>query len=111
LGSGGAAPALGTTNAAGRPNYSLVAEVPAIVGTGAADAVFVDLNFYMPNTSVAYIGQNDESVLTMRQLAPLMKMDLAVLAPAYRWMILFYGAPILFAPKKWLRVINIGDLT
>jgi hypothetical protein len=40
----------------------------------------------------------------------MMKMDLAVLSPAYRWMILLYGTPILFAPKKWIRMINIGRL-
>jgi hypothetical protein len=40
----------------------------------------------------------------------MLRMDLAVLAPAFRWMILLYGTPILFAPKKWIRFINVGRL-
>jgi hypothetical protein len=41
----------------------------------------------------------------------MMRLDLAVLVPAYRWMILLYGTPVLFAPKKWLRYVNVGMLT
>ena len=36
-----------------------------------------------------------------------MKMDLALLGPAYRWMILLYGVPQMYAPKKWMKFINI----
>jgi hypothetical protein len=36
-----------------------------------------------------------------------MKMDLAILGPAYRWMILMYGVPQLYAPRKWMKYINI----
>lgn len=93
-------------------DYSLVFEFGATNNTANANqTVQTDTNLIMPFTYQAYLGQNDESVLTFRQLAPLMKMDLAVLGPAYRWMILMYGTPILFAPKKWLKYINIGDLT
>lgn len=61
----------------------------------------------MPNTYTAFIGQMTPDVLTFRQLAPLVKMDLATIAPAYKWMILLYGVPVLFAPLKWTRIINI----
>ena len=61
----------------------------------------------LPNTYTAFIGQNTSDVLTFRQLAPLVKMDLATIAPAYKWMILLYGMPIIFVPQKWTRVINI----
>ena len=37
-----------------------------------------------------------------------MKMDLAILSPAYRFMVLLYGTPFLYAPKKMVRLINIG---
>jgi hypothetical protein len=70
-----------------------------------------DTNAVMPFTETAYLGELTPSVLTFRQLAPLMRMDLAVLAPAYRWMIMLYGTPILFAPRKWVRMTNIGRLT
>jgi hypothetical protein len=91
-------------------SYSLVMQVPCgDQGAGATTAVD-DLNFLLPFTSIAYLGELTPNVLTFRQLAPMMRLDLAVLAPAYRWMILLYGTPILFAPLKWLRMINIGTL-
>ena len=96
-------------------DLSLYSEVGRIATTsqaaGVAAATFQDLNTIMPGTEMAYLGELTPSVLTFRQLAPLMKMDLAVLAPAYRWMILMYGVPILFAPQKWVRLINVGRLS
>ena len=94
-------------------DYSLIQKVP--VTSQAASAVMadvsVDRNFILPFTSIAYLGELKPQVLTFRQLAPLMKLDLAVLAPAYRWMVLLYGVPILFAPQKWTRLINGGRIT
>lgn len=91
--------------------YSEIARVRCTTQAGAGvNAVFTDNNAIMPFTETAYLGQLTPSVLTFRQLAPLMKMDLAVLAPAYRWMVMLYGTPILFAPAKWIRLTNIGRL-
>jgi hypothetical protein len=102
------------TLAAGVPaalsSYSLIMQVPAGSQTASGTTVVNDLNLYLPFKATAYLGELTPSVLTFRQLMPMMKMDLAVLSPAYRWMILLYGTPILFAPKKWLRMINIGQL-
>lgn len=99
--------AVSTTNT----DFSLIAQVPAASQANSGVTTLDDLNFILPFTEIAYIGEMTPSVLTFRQLLPMMKMDLAVLAPAYRWMILLYGVPVLFAPKKWLRMINIGRLT
>lgn len=90
--------------------YSLVGQMAAASQANAGTTVFTDVNFLLPFTNIAYLGELTPNVLTFRQLAPMMRLDLAVLAPAYRWMILLYGTPLLFAPKKWLRLINIGDL-
>jgi hypothetical protein len=104
LAAGAAVPAASTA-------YSLVLSVPCTnQGAGVSPAAIVDLNFLLPFTSIAYLGELTPNVLTFRQLAPMMRLDLAVLAPAYRWMILLYGTPILFAPLKWLRMVNIGTL-
>ena len=62
----------------------------------------------MPNCDQALLMQFDNEVIEFAQLAPLMKMDLAMLSPAYRFMILLYGTPLLYAPKKIVRFINIG---
>jgi len=100
------------TTSANPADFSEILKVPVLNQIAATinTAVAVDRNFLLPFTEIAYLGQMDRRVLTFRQLAPLMKMDLAVLSPAYRWMILLYGTPILFAPKKWMRMINIGRL-
>lgn len=68
---------------------------------------FIDNNKVMPNTYTAFMGEMSEQVLAFKQLAPMMKMDLATLGPAYRWMILLYGVPVLYAPRKWMRFRNI----
>ncbi len=77
-------------------------------GGGAGD--IRDRNHLLPNTNECFLIQNDAEIWTFRQLAPLMKMDLAITSPAYRFMVLLYGTPILFAPRKMTRIINIGVL-
>ncbi len=91
-------------------SYALIMTVPTQSQVAPGSTVVNDVNLQLPFTSTAYLGELTPSVLTFRQLMPMMKMDLAVLSPAYRWMILLYGTPILFAPKKWIRMINIGQL-
>ncbi|MAL84009.1 MAG: hypothetical protein CMF11_06640 [Idiomarina sp.] len=100
--------AAASTNVA---DYSEIGRIAASSQAAAGTTVFSDTNLQLPFTSTAYLGELTPSVLTFRQLAPLMRMDLAVLAPAYRWMILMYGTPVLFAPAKFVRMINIGKLT
>lgn len=76
---------------------------------GAAIGKVRDLNRFIPNCDQAIVLQFDNEVIEFAQLAPLMKMDLALLSPAYRFMILLYGTPLLYAPKKMIRIINIGN--
>lgn len=75
---------------------------------GAAATKVRDRNRIMPNTYQAFLIQNNEEVHAFRQLAPLMKMDLALISTSFRFMVLLYGTPLLFAPKKMVRFINIG---
>lgn len=75
---------------------------------GGSPNVIRDMNRYLPDTDQSVLFQFDNEVIEFSQLAPLMKMDLAVLSPAYRFMILLYGTPLLYAPKKMVRFINIG---
>lgn len=74
---------------------------------GAANTVR-DRNRFLPGTQKALLLQSDDEVYSFKQLAPLMKMDLATLAPATRFMILMYGTPMLYAPKKMVTYVNIG---
>lgn len=75
---------------------------------GASPLSIRDMNRFLPDTDQSMLVQFDNEVVEFAQLAPLMKMDLAVLSPAFRFMVLLYGTPFLYAPKKMVRLINIG---
>ncbi len=76
---------------------------------GAAATKVRDRNRWLPEGQDAFLmDENADQVFCFKQLAPLMKMPLARLSPADRFMILMYGTPILFAPSKVLRFINVG---
>ena len=75
---------------------------------GAAALAIRDRNRWLPNTDQCFLIQDDSECYAFKQLAPLMKMDLAVISPASRFMVLLYGTPQLYAPRKMVRFINIG---
>lgn len=77
---------------------------------GGGAGIVRDMNRYLPDTDQSMLVQFDNEVIEFAQLAPLMKMDLAVLSPAFRFMVLLYGTPFLYAPKKLVRFINIGRI-
>ena len=75
---------------------------------GGGAGIIRDMIRFLPDTDQSALFQFDNEVVEFAQLAPLMKMDLAVLSPAFRFMVLLYGTPFLYAPKKMVRFINIG---
>lgn len=75
---------------------------------GAAALAIRDRNRFLPDTETAFLVQNNDEVWSFKQLAPLMKLDLALLSQARRFMVLLYGAPALYAPKKKVQFINVG---
>lgn len=77
---------------------------------GASAGSVRDRNRIMPGTAQAFLIQNDTDCYEFAQLAPLMKMDLAIISPAYRFMVLLYGTPLLYAPKRMVRFINVGTV-
>jgi hypothetical protein len=84
-----------------------IASVPASSINASGTTEFVDVNDVMPNTYSSFMGEFTPEVIAFKQLAPIMKMNLATLGPAIRWMILIYGVPQLYAPRKWVRLKNI----
>lgn len=82
-------------------------ELAAGYDGGAAGHVF-DNNRWLPDTEECMLLQSNKDILEFKQLAPLMKMPLAQLSPAERFMVLLYGTPILYQPKKMVRFINVG---
>lgn len=91
-------------------SYSLIARVP--VGTQAALGVTVvpDVNLILPFTEQAYVADFSKEVFEFKQLMPLMKADLAYTSLARRFWVGLFGTPILYAPKKIRRIINIARL-
>jgi len=73
-----------------------------------ATTVYTDLNQYIPSTFIGLFLDMTTQSLSFKQLAPLLKMPLALIAPSIRWMQLLYGTPIVYAPKKNVVLINVG---
>jgi hypothetical protein len=75
---------------------------------GGAAGVVRDRNRILPDTEQAFITQMDDEVLSFKQLAPLSKLDLAVLSMSRRFIVFLFGTPNLYANKKFVRFINVG---
>lgn len=86
-------------------NYTLPRD--AVAGVYQATTAWTDVNEWRPRTMVGLVLDLSIQSLTFRQLLPMIKMNLAIIAPALRWMQLLYGTPIVFAPKKNVVVKNI----
>ena len=91
-----------------KENYSQFDYV--IVNDGSKDSTYsvCEKNRSIAGCEESFLIDSSEDVWSFKQLAPLMKMDLAVLSPATRFMLLLYGTPILYAPKKMVTFKNIG---
>lgn len=77
---------------------------------GTATFTINDDGTYIEGTSDAFFfDMNPTQVMAFKQLAPLMKLPLATISAAIRFMILLYGVPILYANRKGLLVRNIGS--
>lgn len=77
-------------------------------GVYAATTTWNDQNLWRPGTSQGLLLDMTDQSLTFKQLSPMIKMNLAVVSPAIRWMQLLYGTPIVYAPKKNVIFRNIG---
>jgi hypothetical protein len=75
---------------------------------GGAAGLVRDRNRFLPNTTSALIFDPTEEILCFKQLAPMMRMDLARTSPSFRFMVLCYGTPLLGIPKRVSRIVNIG---
>lgn len=90
----------------GNQMYKIMS-VPAKSTVASGTTTARDIDEIMPNTCTAFMGEFTPEVIAFKQLAPIMKMNLATLGPCIRWMILLYGVPVLYAPKKWMKFTNI----
>lgn len=71
--------------------------------------VYVDRNFKIPGTYDGFMLDIDpEKGMAFKQLAPLMKLPLARISAAERFMILMYGMPVVYNPRTNVYYFNIG---
>lgn len=84
-----------------------VDKIAVSTANSGATMTYIDLGTTIANTYTSFMGEMSPDILGFKQLAPMMKMDLATLGPVIRWMILLYGVPVLYAPKKWMKFTNI----
>jgi hypothetical protein len=75
---------------------------------GAGAGVVRDCGYFLPDTEQGFMTQMDDEVLSLKQLAPISKLDLAIISMSRRFICFNFVTPNLYAPKKFVRYINIG---
>lgn len=87
-------------------------KVPANVLTqgydGAEAGKVRDRGMFLPNTDQAFVTQLTEDVMAIKQLAPMSKLDLAILSPSRRFLLFNFLTPIVYQTQKVVRFINCG---
>lgn len=77
-------------------------------GVYTSPTTYNDYNNDRPDCFVGLLLDMTNQSLMFKQLSPMIKMNLAIISPAIRWMQLLYGTPIVYAPKKNVVFKNIG---
>lgn len=75
---------------------------------GAGAGVVGDRGYFMPDMEECFATEMVDDVLSFKQLAPLSKLDLAVLSMSRRFITFLFGTPQLYTPKKMIRYINVA---
>lgn len=75
---------------------------------GAAAGKIADRGYFLPDMEQAFLTEMDEEVMSFKQLAPLSKLDLAVLSMSRQFITFLFGTPQIYVPSKIVRFINIS---
>jgi hypothetical protein len=67
-----------------------------------------DQGRFLPAMEQCFLTQMDEEVLSFKQLAPISKLDLAIISMSRRFIAFNFCTPNLYAPKKFVRYINVS---
>lgn len=76
--------------------------------TGAAEFTVNDYNANLPYCTSVFLFQMNREALSFKQLAPMVKIPLAVVDLNIRWAQVLYGTPVLYAPGKVVLLKNVG---
>lgn len=94
--------------------YPLFRVTPAQLAAGydgGAAGVVRDRNRIIASCEDAFATEMVEDVLSFKQLAPIGKLDLAVLGMSKRFIAFLFGTPILYTPLKMVKFTNVGPYT
>ena len=75
---------------------------------GASAGSVRDRNRILPDSEQGFQVEMADEVMSFKQLAPISKLDLAVLGMSRRFITFLFGTPQLYTPKKMVRFINVG---
>lgn len=90
------------------PIFKVGSAAKAAGFNGAAAGSVRDCAYFLPDTEQAFLTEMGEDVLSFKQLAPISKLDLAVLSMSRRFITFLFGTPQVYSPKKIIRYINVG---
>lgn len=77
---------------------------------GAVATKIRDRHRFLPGLEQAFLTQMDDEVLSFKQLAPISKLDLAVISMSRRFIAFNFCTPQMYAPKKFVRFINASPV-
>jgi hypothetical protein len=73
---------------------------------GGAAGVVRDRGRILPNCEQAFMTEMVDDVMSFKQLAPISKLDLAVISMSRRFITFMFATPQLYTPKKFVRFVN-----
>lgn len=77
---------------------------------GGAATVVRDRGRILPDTESAFLAEMSDDVMAFKQLAPISKLDLAVLSMSRRFITFLFATPQLYAPKKLVKFVNCAKI-
>lgn len=84
-----------------------VADLAAGYDGAAANNAYDRVRF-LPNTEQAFLTEMVDEILSFKQLAPISKLDLAIISMSRRFITFLFATPQLYCPSKMVRFINCG---
>ena len=87
--------------------FYLIKRVPMKNVNDEGKLEFYDRNEVLPETADVFIGEMSPQVVHLYELLPMMKLPLAQINASITFAVLWYGALVLRAPKKWARIKNV----
>lgn len=90
--------------------YWLISRIPFFKATAAAGVysiTFVDKNEIIPGTSEVFVGELQQRSIELLELYPMYRLPLATVNAAAQFAVMWSGALALYAPKRWVRIINV----